>query len=81
MMQTINALQEFTSPSIITNGGPNHGTYLLGLKIYEDAFKNMKMGYASATSWVLFAIVLLITLLMFKTSDAWVFYSDGGLDS
>jgi oligogalacturonide transport system permease protein len=81
MMQTINALQEFTSPSIITNGGPNHGTYLLGLKIYEDAFKNMKMGYASATSWGLFAIVLLITLLMFKTSDAWVFYSDGGLDS
>lgn len=78
MMQSINALQEFTAPSIITNGGPNHGTYLLGLKIYEDAFKTLKMGYASATSWILFAVILVITLLLFRTSDAWVYYSDGG---
>ena len=80
MMQTINALQEFTSVSIITNGGPNRGTYLLGLKIYEEAFTNSKMGYASATSWVLFAIVLVVTGLLFKTSDAWVYYEDGGMN-
>lgn len=80
MMQTINALQEFTSVSIITNGGPNRGTYLLGLKIYEEAFKNSKMGYASATSWFLFVIVLLVTAILFRTSDAWVYYEDGGLD-
>ncbi len=78
MMQTINALQEFTSSFIITNGGPNHGTYLIGLKIYENAFKDLKMGYASATSWVLFVTVLCVTLVLFKTSDAWVFYNDGG---
>lgn len=80
MMQTINALQEFTSVSIITNGGPNRGTYLLGLKIYEEAFTNSKMGYASATSWVLFVIVLVVTAILFRTSDAWVYYEDGGLD-
>ncbi len=80
MMQTINALQEFTAVSVITNGGPNHGTYLMGLKIYEDAFSTLKMGYASATSWILFLVVLLITSLLFKSSDAWVFYNDGGAD-
>ena len=80
MMQTINALQEFTAVSVITNGGPNHGTYLMGLKIYEDAFSSLKMGYASATSWILFLVVLVVTSLLFRTSDAWVFYNDGGAD-
>lgn len=80
MMQTINALQEFTSAFIITNGGPNHGTYLMGVKIYEDAFQSLKMGYASATSWVLFVTILTITMVLFKSSDAWVFYNDGGAD-
>lgn len=77
IMQIIHALQEFTSASIITGGGPNHATYLMGVKIYEDAFRSLKMGYASATSWVLFIIILFITLLIFKSSDAWVFYNDG----
>lgn len=80
MMQIIHALQEFTSAFIITNGGPNHGTYLMGVKIYEDAFQNLKMGYASASSWILFLTILLVTLVVFKTSDAWVFYNEGGLD-
>ena len=78
MMQTINALQEFTAVSVITNGGPNHGTYLMGLKIYEDAFSSLKMGYASATSWILFLVILALTLLVFKSSDAWVYYADEG---
>ncbi|MGC6174105.1 carbohydrate ABC transporter permease [Lacrimispora sp. 38-1] len=80
MMQIIHALQEFTSAFIITNGGPNHGTYLMGVKIYEDAFKNLKMGYASASSWILFLTILAVTLVVFKSSDAWVFYNDGGTD-
>ncbi|MFR3730815.1 carbohydrate ABC transporter permease [Lacrimispora sp.] len=80
IMQIIHALQEFTSAFIITNGGPNHGTYLIGVKIYEDAFQNLKMGYASASSWVLFVAILLITLLVFRSSNAWVFYNDGGMD-
>lgn len=80
MMQIIHALQEFTSAFIITNGGPNHGTYLLGVKIYEDAFQKLKMGYASATSWILFLTILAVTMMVFKSSDAWVFYNDGGMD-
>lgn len=65
------------SHHLATNGGPNHGTYLMGVKIYEDAFQNLKMGYASASSWVMFVAILLITLLVFRSSSAWVFYNDG----
>ena len=53
IMQTINALQNFTSAFVVTQGGPVKSTYMLGLKLYNDGFLFMKMGYASATSWVL----------------------------
>ncbi|OXM82987.1 ABC transporter permease [Paenibacillus rigui] len=78
VMQTINALQEFTAAFVVTNGGPLKATYLLGLKIYDEAFQNMKMGYASALSWFLFAIILLLTLLIFRSARSWVHYEDGG---
>lgn len=78
IMQSINALQNFTSAFVITNGGPLKSTYLIGMKLYTEGFSNFKMGYASAISWVLFVIILLFTLLIFKSSDAWVYYEDGG---
>lgn len=78
VMQTINALQEFTAAFVVTNGGPLKSTYLFGLKIYDEAFQNMKMGYASALSWFLFAMILLLTLLIFRSSRSWVHYEDGG---
>jgi oligogalacturonide transport system permease protein len=78
IMQTINALQEFTGAFVITNGGPMHATYLFGLKIYDDGFQFLKMGYASALSWVLFGLMMILTLLLFKSSDSWVHYEDGG---
>lgn len=78
IMQTINALQNFTSAFVITNGGPLKSTYLIGMKLYTEGFSNFKMGYASAISWVLFAIILVFTMFIFKSSDAWVYYEDGG---
>lgn len=78
VMQTINALQEFTAAFVVTNGGPLKSTYLFGLKIYDEAFQNMKMGYASALSWFLFAMILLLTLFIFRSSRSWVHYEDGG---
>lgn len=78
IMQSINALQNFTSAFVITSGGPLKSTYLIGMKLYTEGFSNFKMGYASAISWVLFAIILVFTLLVFKSSDAWVYYEDGG---
>jgi len=76
IMQSINALQAFTSAFVITNGGPLKSTFLVGMKLYNEGFNNFKMGYASAISWIVFAIILVMTLLIFRSSSAWVFYND-----
>ena len=78
IMQTISAFQQFSAPYNITNGGPLKSTYLYGLMLYENSFTFMKMGYACAQSWILFAIIMFFTALMFKSSPYWTFYSDGG---
>ena len=78
IMQTINAIQNFTAAFVITNGtgGPLKSTYMLGIKLYNDGFRLWKMGYASATSWVIFGIIALFTAALFATSKRWVFYGD-----
>ena len=74
--QLITALQNFTSAFVVTNGGPNKGTYVLGMKLYTDAFKYFKMGYACATSWILFIVILIMTAVLFATSKKWVYYDN-----
>lgn len=76
IMQTLNAIQNFTSAFVVTKGGPLQSTYMLGVKLYNDGFKLLKMGYASATSWIIFSIVTLFTVLLFTSSKYWVFYND-----
>ena len=78
LMQLIQALQNFTSAMVITRGGPVKSTYVLGLKLYMDGFSNYKMGYASATSWIIFTVILFATLLLMRSSSAWVHYDDNG---
>lgn len=79
IMQIINAFQEFTGALVITDrGGPMNATYLYVLKIYDEGFRFFKMGYACALSWILFAIILVFTSLIFKSSSSWVYYEDGG---
>ena len=51
------------------------GSFLFyALLIYRNAFNYFKMGFASAMSWILFLIVLALTLLLFRSSDRWVYY-------
>lgn len=76
IMQTINTIQNYTSSYIVTSGGPLKSTYVMGLKIYEDAFVKSKLGYASAESWVLFISLLFLTGIFFLTSRFWVYYPD-----
>lgn len=78
IMQMISAVQDFTSAFVITNGGPLKGTYLYGMKLYNDAFSYFKMGYASALSWIMFAVIFIITIILFGSSNKWVYYEDGG---
>lgn len=75
IMQMVQAFQEFNGPYIITQGGPLKSTYLLPLFIYETAFKKFDMGYASAIAWVLFVIIMVLTLVAFWSSKKWVYYA------
>ncbi|WP_313072369.1 carbohydrate ABC transporter permease [Lacrimispora sp.] len=78
VMQLVNAFQEFNGPYLVTGRGPLNSTYLTSMFIYDNAFKYFNMGYASAASWILFLIIVSVTLVLFATQNKWVFYSDGG---
>ena len=70
----IAALQTFPQAFIITAGGPREATYFFMLHLYNNAFQWLKMGYASALAWVLFAYILAWTLVVLRSSAAWVYY-------
>lgn len=70
----INSFQIFTSVYIMTEGGPNNGSLFFVLYIYRHAFQYFNVGYASALAWILFIIIMALTLIVFKTSRAWVYY-------
>lgn len=70
----ISSFQQVTLVMLLTGGGPLKSTYFYGLYTYTNAFKHHKLGYASANAWVMFIIILLLTMLVFKSSSAWVFY-------
>ncbi len=72
----IGTFQYFTEVYVLTGGagGPVRSTLFYNLYLYQNAFKYFHMGYASTMAWVLFVIVLLLTLLIFRSSDIWVYY-------
>jgi multiple sugar transport system permease protein len=70
----IMTFQSFTNVYIATNGGPLDSTLFYVLYLYQKAFSLLEMGYASAMAWILFLMVLVLTLIIFKTSGKWVFY-------
>ena len=76
IMGIIGTFQYFAEPMVLTKGGPAHSTEFFNLYLYNNAFKYQKMGYASALAWILFVIILLLTMLVFKSSDMWVFYDN-----
>lgn len=71
---TIGSLQTFTNVYVMTNGGPGTATLMYGLYLYQNAFTFLKMGYACALAWVLFAVVLILTWLQFRGASRWVYY-------
>ncbi|MEU8221421.1 sugar ABC transporter permease [Kribbella sp. NPDC048915] len=72
IMGIINSLQVFAEPFVLTQGGPNNSTLLLSVYLYQNAFQYLKMGYASAIAWVAFAIIMVLTLLVFRSMPMWV---------
>lgn len=77
IMGFIGAAQYFTQAWIMTGGGPVDSTRFYSLYLFQNAFSYWKMGYACAMAWILFIIVLLFTLVLFKSSARFVYYSGG----
>lgn len=77
VMGIIGALQVFGQAYIITEGGPNNSSLFYVFNLWRQAFKYMDMGLASAMAWILFVAVLVLTIVVFKTSNKWVYYEGG----
>lgn len=77
IMGLIGAFQIFTEAFILAGGslgGPDQSMLFYAVNLYHEAFTNLNMGYASALAWILFVIVVFITIVIFKTSLRWVYY-------
>ncbi len=73
----IQAFQIFAQPFVMTQGGPGNESRFLVLYLYEQGFRYLRMGYASTLAWVLFAIVAVLTVIIFRSSKSWVHYAGG----
>ncbi len=76
--QTIGAFQAFNSSYLITQGGPLNSTLYYGVHLYNRAFTYYEMGYGSAMAWFMLLVIALLTMLIFKSSSAWVYYESEG---
>jgi len=75
IMGLIASFQYFTQAYVMTNGGPQDSTTFYALHLFNEAFLDFHMGYASAMAWVLFVVTLVCALLIFRSSARWVYYS------
>jgi multiple sugar transport system permease protein len=76
VMGIIGSLQTFAQVFILTGGGPNNTSQMMVPYLFDNAFRFFKMGYASAIAWILFVIILALTLLVMRWSSVWVFYEN-----
>lgn len=74
IMGLIGTFQYFTQAFIMTKGGPSDSTLFYALYLYQNAFEYYKLGYASAMAWILFVIILAITLVVFRGTGRYVHY-------
>jgi multiple sugar transport system permease protein len=74
-MATIGAFQVFAAAFVLTSGGPSNSTLFYVYYLFNRSFVYFNMGYASAMAWLLFLIVLTLTVLQTKIGQKWVHYS------
>ena len=74
VMGLIGTFEIFGQAFIMTNGGPDNSTLFYVYHLFNNAFRYGHMGYASAMAWILFLIILTVTILQLKLSKRWVYY-------
>jgi multiple sugar transport system permease protein len=77
IMAIIASFQIFAQPYIMTGGGPQRATTFYTLYLYQVAFEDFRMGYASAMAWILFVIILFLTIMVTRASREQVYYRGG----
>ena len=76
--QMIGSFQAFNSSYLITGGKPLNTTLYYGVHLYNRAFVYSEMGYGSAMAWFMLLIIAALTVLIFRSSSAWVYYESEG---
>ncbi|MFW6015831.1 MAG: carbohydrate ABC transporter permease [bacterium] len=74
LMQMVRLFLMFTQAFIITNGGPLNRTFVYALYLYRTGIRYGQLGYSSALAWIILIILTVATIIIFKTSNKWVFY-------
>lgn len=74
ILSMIGSFQVFTNIYVMTQGGPANSTLVYVLYLYEKAFQDFNMGYASALAWILFLIIMSFTAIQFVLAPRWVYY-------
>lgn len=74
VISIIGSFQIFENVYVMTRGGPGDATRVFVFHLYMNAFEYQKMGYASALAWVLFLIIMGLTVIQLKISKYWVYY-------
>jgi len=75
IVQIIGSFQIFTIVYIMTNeGGPANASLMYVMYLYQVAWESLRMGYASALAWILFAIVMVVTVIQIRLANRWVYY-------
>jgi multiple sugar transport system permease protein len=75
VMSLIQSFQVFGEVEVLTSGGPYDSTLVYMINVYRESFRFLRMGYGAALSWVMFFIILVVTLTLFRSSNRWVFYA------
>jgi len=74
VISIIGSFQIFENVYVMTRGGPGDATRVFVFHLYMNAFEYQKMGYASALAWVLFLIIMILTVIQLTVSKYWVYY-------
>ena len=75
LISLVTSFQVFVQPWVLKNGIPDDSTNLFNVNLYREAFVFNQMGYASALGWVLFGVILTVTVVLFWSSRRWVYYA------
>lgn len=75
----VGAFKIFGPAFVATGGGPGYGSYFYVLHLFNNAFRYLNMGYASGLAWVLFIILLVLTLVQFRVAKSWVYYESAAM--